>query len=321
MKQKTYSIYERLITEYRRSPSLFAVRAFILTAAAALVVLQRQFWTPDILFAGLLVLAIVFGQTKAFLIRFIPLVALLLVYDSFRSIADNLNKNVNFTPMIDADRWMFGGTLPTLLLQQMWWYGSVQWYDFYFYFLYTIHFLMPVLLAVLIWRIRDHLYWQFMWALVGLSFAAFITYVIFPAAPPWMASDLGYIDPIRRISSDIWFAMGVTNFSQVYSELSPNPVAAVPSLHSAYPLLFALFLTKLFGIIRTWWVYFYPLSVWVGVVYLGEHYVIDAILGAMYAVIAYGVAAWYFSKKRSPHLGYYLPVRGFLRVVPAKLRR
>lgn len=301
MKETARNITDRLIREYRVSRPLFVLRATVVLLAVVILVVQRNFWTPDTLFVALLVMAAVFGQARAFLIRFVPLIALLLAYDSFRGIADDLNKNVNFTPMIDADKWMFGGVLPTAVLQQWWWDGSVKWYDFYFYFLYTIHFLMPVLLAVLIWRIRDRLYWQFMWALVGLSFAAFITYIIYPAAPPWMASDLGYIEPIRRISSDIWFAMGVTNFSQLYAEFSPNPVAAVPSLHSAYPLLFALFFTKLFGLARTWWVYAYPISIWVGVVYLGEHYVIDAILGAMYAVIAYVIAdryfAWYYSPR------------------------
>jgi hypothetical protein len=315
-------IFKKLSHEYHRSRPIFVLRATILLLAVTLLVVKRNFWTPDTLFVLLLVIAVVYGQARAFIIRFVPLIALLLAYDSFRGIADNLNKNVNFSPMIDADRFLFGGHLPTVVLQQWWWHGSVQWYDFYFYFLYTIHFLMPLLLAVLLWKIRDRLYWQFMWALIGLSFAAFITYVIFPAAPPWMASDLGYIEPLRRISSDIWYAMGVTNFSQFYAELSPNPVAAVPSLHSAYPLLFALFFTKLFGLKRTWWVYIYPVSIWIGVVYLGEHYVIDAILGALYAIIAYVISDRYFKWYYSPKQRWHRAIKRLkARLVPVFLHR
>lgn len=110
-----------------------------------------------------------------------------------------------------------------------------------------------------------------------------------------MASELHYIDPIYRVSSDVWAAMGVTNFSEVYANLSPNAVAAVPSLHSAYPLLFVMFLVRAFGWRRMWWTYVYPISMWIGVVYLGEHYAVDVILGALYAIAAYHTTMYYFA--------------------------
>jgi hypothetical protein len=288
----------KLNTSRRERPLLFWLRVATVLGVVVLFAVKRNFWTPDTLFIVLLALFVVLGQARAFVVRFAPFVLLLLAYDSFRGIADDLNKNVHFWEMIHADRLMFGGALPTDALQQWWWHGTVQWYDFYFYFLYTIHFLAPVLLAVLLWKLRPKLYWPFVGALVGLSFAAFVTYVLFPAAPPWMASDLGYIEPIHRISSDIWAAMGVENFSQVYANLSPNPVAAVPSLHSAYPLLFVMFLVRAFGWRRAGWLYIYPASMWIGVTYLGEHYVIDAILGALYAVGAYFASMWFFAWAR-----------------------
>lgn len=276
-----------LVARYRANPWLFVLQSTVLVAVGAFFIGKRNFWTPDTLFIALLTVAVVFGQTRAFLRRFLPFVALLLVYDSFRGIADDLNQHVHFWEMIQFDRAVFGGVLPTTTLQQWWWHGQVQWYDFYFYFLYTIHFAMPVLLGVVIWKKRDELYWPFVVSLLLLSFGAFVTYVVFPAAPPWLASNLGYIEPLHRISSDIWHAMGVTNFSELYAQLSPNAVAAMPSLHSAYPLLFTLFVWRLFGVRKTWWVLVYPVSIWVGVVYLGEHYVIDALAGALYAIAAY----------------------------------
>lgn len=225
----------------------------------------------------------------------------------FRGIADDLNGTVHITEMIHVDRWMFFGNLPTVVLQEWWWHGQLHWYDFYFYALYMMHFLMPVLLAVLIWQKAKVHYWQFMWALVALSFAAFVTYILYPAAPPWMAFRDGYIpEEMTRVSSEVWWAMGVKNFSEIYSKLPANEVAAIPSLHSAYPLLFVLFVTGLFGLKKYWWVYIYPVSMWIGVVYLGEHYVIDVILGALYAVVIYivsvRIAAWYYAPRRRTRL-------------------
>lgn len=276
--------------------------AFFLRLAAVLIIgwifiAKRIFWTPDTLFFMLLALFFVFGQIKAFVTRLAPFVLLLLIYESFRSIADQLNTHVHYKAMIDIDHFLFHGALPTAWLQHFMWNGHLQWYDFYFYLLYTLHFFVPVLLAVFIWKVRDRLYWQYVAAFIGLSFAAFLTYLVFPAAPPWMASDHGQIQHIHRISSDIWQAMGVKNFSEFYNNLSPNQVAAVPSLHSAYPLLAVLFIAKMFTWRRTWWLMIYPISVWAGVVYLGEHYVTDVILGVLYAIAAYQAAGYVFALK------------------------
>jgi hypothetical protein len=283
----------------KEQPILFWLRVTTVAAVAVLFIVKRNFWTPDTLFIVLLALFVVLGQARAFILRFAPFVLLLLTYDSFRGIADDLNKNVHYFEMINIDRWLFGGNLPTQVLQEWWWHGTLQWYDFYFYFLYTIHFVAPIILAVVLWKLREKLYWPFVWALVSLSFAAFITYVLFPAAPPWLASQMHYIEPIHKISTDIWYAMGVSNPSELYAQLSPNLVAAVPSLHSAYPLLCVMFLVKAFGWKKMGWLFIYPVSMWIGVTYLGEHYVIDAILGVLYAIAAYFGSMRLFAWARS----------------------
>ncbi len=277
-----------------------ALRVGVLVGVALLLLVERTFWTPDTLFIVLMIIFAVFGQARPFLLRFAPLILLLLAYESFRSLVPGLNTNVHYWEMIHFDKWFGGGVLPTGWLQSFMWNGHLQWYDFYFYFLYTIHFLMPIALGVLIWKkIGDSLYWQFMLALILLSYSAFLTYLLFPAAPPWMASQLGYFDPIHRISSDIWWAMGIKDFSSFYAKLSPNPVAAVPSLHSAYPALFALFINRMYSFKKTWWVWLYPASLWLGVVYLGEHYVIDVLLGVLYAVLAFVAADKFFAWQRA----------------------
>lgn len=275
-----------LETEYKKDRSRFALRVTVVLLAVALLFLKRSIWTPDTLLIIILIIGVVFGRTREFIVRFVPFLGLLVVYDSMRGIADDLNSNVHYTEMIGFDRWLAGGTLPTLWLQHELWHGSVMWYDFYFYFLYTMHFLMPVIVGLILWRYRPRLYWPFVWTIVGVSFAAFITYIIFPAAPPWYASEHGFIlEPLHRISSDVWWAMGVQDFSEVYKNISPNAVAAVPSLHSAYPLIASLFLIKAFGLRRVWWVLLYPLSMWVGVVYLGEHYVFDIVWAIIFTSV------------------------------------
>ena len=253
MKRAAHRTLRMVIESYDREPGVFMIRAISVLFIVISVVFIRSFWAPDTLLILLLLIGLVFGKVRAFAGRFVPFLGLLYVYDSMRSIAPQLNTRVNWWPMIDADRWLGGGQIVSSRLQQLLWHGHVQWYDFYFYVLYTLHFLTPVIIGLILWRWRPKLYWPFVWAIISASFLAFLVYVAFPAAPPWMAADAQYVtEPFRHISGDIWAAVGLTNFSVLYPQLSPNPVAAVPSLHSAYPMIAAIFLIYAFGWRRAW---------------------------------------------------------------------
>lgn len=295
-------LFRSLLARLRRTSTdnrlMLIFRGLVLAAVIGLLLVKRSIWTPDTLLIVIIGIGLVFGRAREFIRRFVPFLGLLIVYDSFRSIADDLNKNVHFVEMINFDRWLTSGNLPTVWLQNQLWHGAVSWYDFYFYFLYTLHFLMPLIVGLVLWKFKPRLYWPFVWTIVGVSFAAFVTYVIFPAAPPWLAKDTGYIvEPLRRISSDVWYAMGVVDFSALYKNISPNAVAAVPSLHSAYPLIAALFVVKAFGR-RAAAVMIYPISMWLGVVYMGEHYVFDVVAAVIYVAIVLYLVRYIFRRYR-----------------------
>lgn len=262
--------------------------------------LKPSWPTPDKLVIFLTFAAMIFGKAKELLKRFIPFVALLLTYESFRSIVPKVNRHVNYGWMPSVDKWLFGGRLPTKTLQEWWWNGHIMWYDFMFYLAYMLHFIIPLGLALLVWQKRDEWYWRVIGSYVILSFTGFLTYLAFPAAPPWLASDTGVIEPIARVSSFVWAALGIEDFPSFYNKLSPNPVAAVPSLHAAYATLFVLWAWKLFG--RKWGIAacVYPTLIYLGTVYQGEHYVIDALLGSLYAVVAFWLVQylWQWWRKR-----------------------
>ncbi len=265
----------------------------ILGTIATVVVFVRKpsFPTPDKLLVFGICISLAFNQAWQFMKRFVPFVVLLLVYESFRGLVPQLNNHVNYTLLPAADKLLFLGNLPTVLLQNLLWDGHVQWYDFAFYLVYMMHFVLPLVLAVIIWKLRAKEYWRYVTAYVSVSFAGFLTFLLFPAAPPWLASDKGLIEPIARISSSVWFALGVNDFPSLYNRISPNPVAAVPSLHAAYATLFALFVISLFN--KSKWRFvalIYPVMIYVGTVYQGEHYAIDEIIGGLYALAAFWTA-------------------------------
>jgi membrane-associated phospholipid phosphatase len=79
----------------------------------------------------------------------------------------------------------------------------------------------------------------------------------------------------------------LNDFPSVYNHISPNPVAAIPSLHAAWATLLVIFVYKLYG--KRWALLacVYPFLIYVGTVYQGEHYAFDELTGILYAAAAY----------------------------------
>jgi ABC-type uncharacterized transport system permease subunit len=145
--------------------------------------------------------------------------------------------------------------------------------------------------------IRSRALWrQFISRVVVLSAAGLLTYVLFPEAPPWMASQDGLISfHIERLSARGWIWLHVSNLQTTLShaqEAGSNPIAAMPSLHVGFACMVAIFaISKLRSRWRLLFV-LYPLAMGLTLVYQGEHYVVDLIAGCGYAVVVhFGLAA------------------------------
>lgn len=250
-----------------------------------------SFPTPDRILLFLIFFFMIFNQAWEMFKRFGPFILILLTYDSFRSLIPSLNTHVHYKLMPSFDKAIFG-TLPTVTLQKWLWHGYVQWYDYVFYVVYMLHFVMPIGLALIVWKLRESHYWELVTSYLFTSFVAFLVFLLYPTAPPWLASQDGYIPHITRISSAVYYAMGIKNSPSIYNSLSPNPVAAVPSLHAAYSTLFVLFVFKLFG--WKWGLVslIYPILIMFGIVYMGEHYVFDIVCGSSLAIIGFLTAPY-----------------------------
>jgi hypothetical protein len=230
----------------------------------------------------------------------LPIVAVLWVYDLTRGTADSLGIGAHFHPMIDFDRALFG-EVPTVWLQErLYEPGAVRWWDVAFTLVYTSYFIVPFALAGWLWA-RDRFGFQrFTRRLVTLSLAGLATYVAFPAAPPWMAGEMGLLETVHRTTPRGWEVLGVGTAS-LFSrgQGAANLVAAVPSLHSGITMLVALFL---WGRVRRQLrplLLLYPLAMGLTLVATGEHYFFDVALGWLYAGAVMGAwALW--ERRREP---------------------
>lgn len=246
---------------------------------------------------------------KGYHLRFLrdwwlPVVGLV-VYFYSRGLTDELGLPVHYTMPIRFDEWMFGGVLPTEWLQERLCgdpcvrTSHPRWYDVLLTTVYASHFLTGLTIAAVLW-IRERQAWlRWMRRYVTINFGALVVYIVYPMAPPWMASDLGLIDThLPRITGRGWADLGLGRFDLVLQGVG-NPVAAMPSLHAGIAFLVALHgIWRLRSAFRFLLV-LYPLAMSFALVYYAEHYVVDILAGAVLAgVVMVGCGLW--ERRRVP---------------------
>lgn len=248
--------------------------------------------TPDRYVLVLILGSLFLHKTRKFLIDWLPFLFILISYDFLRSLAPVLNPRVHYQELINLDNLFFGQN-PTLFLQQLFLRSGTSFLDYLSTMFYFLHFALPLAFGFILWIKNRQYFKKFSLALLILSYAAFITFVIFPAAPPWLAAQKGYLPGVVKIL-DITLKSfpDKLHLPSIYHNFNPNTVAALPSLHAAYPLLILFFAVRIFGK-KVLWFLIYVLGVWFSLVYLGEHYVADIILGATYTIIVFLVVWWY----------------------------
>ena len=225
----------------------------------------------------------------------LPMMILLSAYDFTRGAADSLGIGVHVDPMIDFDRFLFFGTTPTQWLQAHVNNPKVvNWLDVAFTLIYTSYFIVPFTVAGFLWA-RDRLeFLRFSRRIVTLFAAGLATYIAFPAAPPWMAANMGLLHGVTRTTSDGWQVIGgrtVELFNE--GQATVNLVAAVPSLHSAFTMLIALFLWPRVRRPLRPLLLLYPLAMGLTLMATGEHYFFDVLVGWIYAGGVMGAWAWW----------------------------
>ncbi|HXG40030.1 MAG TPA: phosphatase PAP2 family protein [Candidatus Limnocylindrales bacterium] len=274
---------------------LAAVGAYVVLLSG-LMLARGVSITPDVLLVALGLAAVLLGRGRLFLRDWVPFIGLFFAYELMRGYADDLGAAVHVTDVIEAERALFFGRIPTAVLQELlhppggtdpWAIAATV-----FYFL---HFPLPIAVAFFLWLRRRRVFYDYVAALIVLSIAAFATYLVFPVAPPWWAAERGYLSGIEYLKPEGFaglaslagFRQADYLFTYTFYEINPNEVAAFPSLHAAYPFLAFLFARREFG--RAGWLMLaYSGAVFASIVYLADHYVVDILAGIAYAL----AAAW-----------------------------
>ena len=150
---------------------------------------------------------------------------------------------------------------------------------------------VPLLFGYWLFRYDKPLFIRFSYGFLFTNLLGFIVYYLYPAAPPWYIEQHGFEvlyhtpgNAAGLLNFDAFF--GIHLFAGMYQK-NASVFAAIPSLHSAYPVLCLLYgwrlkkpwLNVLFSI--------FVAGIWFSAVYTRHHYVIDVLAGAMTGVCGY----------------------------------
>lgn len=218
----------------------------------------------------------------------LPFLGILVLYDLTRGLADSLGMPVHVNDLAALESTLFGGTFPTVWLQEhlypsTGWNtgGNGAWWHVLVTAVYVSHFFLTPVIAAVLW-LRNRRRWiSFTAHVVGVALVGVVTYILVPAAPPWYAAARGVIPDVERLSGLGWDVLGLHSAGALLDQgqAKVNLVAALPSLHTAYAVLVFLFFWPVLGWAARVLLGLYPMLMGLILVYSGEHYVIDILLG------------------------------------------
>ena len=226
----------------------------------------------------------------------------LTAYFYTRGLADELGLSPEVVMPIEVDRWLGGGSTPTEHLQHALCgtpcdpASDPRWYDLLLTSVYSTHFVVGLSLAAVLWMTSRAEWIRWMRRYVSINMAALVVYVLYPMSPPWLAAEEGFLPAdVHRLTSRGWSDAGLDRFHLVLQGVG-NPVAAMPSLHAGVAFLIALYAIGRTRSAYRWLFLAYPLVMSLGLVYFGEHYVIDIVAGLLLALVTLVGCRWWESR-------------------------
>ena len=284
----------------RRARRVFvaAVVCYGLTVALLAAFGLFGFIWKTVVVPALFIIAALLGRLRSFVRDWAVFLAAILLFDSLRglifALINRFELPVYMVYAIDWERALLGGeTLPEIL-QRLFMRGEeigmhgeeIGLAVKFLVVVHASHFLFFLFFGLFIWLVREEDFGRFKLALTLLMYTGLGIYLAVPTVPPWMAAAVfEVLPPIRHVTSEIYNL----NIPTLKATFDSNPIAAMPSLHAAFPTLLALISLHHFKR-RGWLIPAYAFLVYLSITVLGEHYVVDVFAGMLLAAVCYWAA-------------------------------
>lgn len=192
--------------------------------------------------------------------------------------------------VIDIDRVLGLGTIPTVIFQRLWYAPATPTLlDALTVGLHLSYYVVPPLAAMVLWTFDRAVFERYLVAIPATYLVSLLVHFALPTVPPWMAGEQGHIEPVARVLYDRINTAWPKFYAFGHLLAGGNDVAAMPSLHMATAFLVALAFSRLgrtAGVLAA----LYALGMGFSLVYTGEHYAADLLGGILIAWLCWRAA-------------------------------
>lgn len=229
--------------------------------------------------------------TRKFITAFSIFIVYWILFDYMKAFPNYNYNTVHIKSLYDLEKSVFGINIGTSLItpNEYWILHQHSFLDVMSGLFYLTWIPLPLSLAGYLFYKNRTQFFNFAFTFLLVNMIGFVIYYLYPAAPPWYSQQYGFefIANTRGNTAglsrfDAFFNIGI--FKSIY-EKSSNVFAAMPSLHSSYPLIALYYavrskinvgLATVIGITMP--------GIWFAAIYTSHHYVLDVIAGICCAI-------------------------------------
>ncbi len=232
-----------------------------------------------------------FEKSRKFILGFSVFIIFWIIYDSMRIIPNYEVSTAHIKEPYEIEKLLFGFNYLGKLITPNEYFvlNNNKFLDFLSGFFYINWMPVPIGFGVYLYLSNKDLFLKYSLAFLFVNIVGFTIYYIYPAAPPWYVQDYGFdlhigVKGSRAGLERFDNLIGLPIFNSIYNK-NANVLAAMPSLHSAYPVvvLFYAFKKKINAFVRALFVVFL-FGIWFSAVYSSHHYIIDVVAGVFVAI-------------------------------------
>ena len=276
--------------------------AIVFTALYLLLFYGLVGWKPDHLVLLLIILGftLIHDYTFRVVLALSGFIGFIILYDAMTFMPNYSVNDVHIKDLYDLEVQLFGVYDNGLKVSLCEWFEPrmTDFQSFIYGFSYLLWVPGPMIFALFL-MLRDKdgvLEWAFIYLLTNVL--GIIVYYLFPAAPPWYFLEYGNVLDTNIMGSEAYLSefdriTGTTIFNSIYAK-GGNVFGAIPSLHSAYPLIGLLIARRRQHKSFMIFFIFMAIGTWIGAIYSWHHYLIDVLLGILCAYLAYLIASKFY---------------------------
>jgi hypothetical protein len=228
--------------------------------------------------------------TRRFITGFSIFVVFWVLYDYMRAFPNYLYRAVDVAQIYHTEQHLFGLHQQGRLLtpNEYWLLHHQPWLDVLTGICYLCWVPVPLAFAGYLFFKNRPLFFEFALTFLLANLLGFVLYYLHPAAPPWYVQEHGLTFHPLTMGSTAGLArfdafVGSPIFQGIYAK-NANVFAAMPSLHSAYPVIVLFYAVKNKSGVFNLFFFLVMVGIWFAAIYNSHHYVLDVLAGISVAL-------------------------------------